>query len=120
MGTLHFKKNLVDEAKRIIEWKKATGDKKTAEDLAELLNVISNINQYADLYLQGLDQRLRQEYNTIELLEQIPTLHGPKSTNSEPLISETERRLVVDYFGICLDALLKEEIIKKVEDFIEN
>ena len=120
MGTIYFKENLVHMAEKIIELKKAEGDKKAAEDLAELLNAIANINQCNEIYIQSLDRRLREDYHTIEILEQIPTPFGSQTANPGPRMPENERRLGVDYFGICLDALLKEKIIATAEEYIKN
>ena len=98
---------------------KSTDDEiKAAEDLYAIDVILSGQNTCISPY--NLDSRLREEYKTIEMMENIAykiIFNDRRSVNRS--VSEKDEimnRLQSDKIGIIADVLIKHEIIKCVDE----
>ena len=117
-----YKKRLIKQAYVLLKEKSNEDDIKAAEDLAVLDTILAGIPTSFNRY--SLDERLRKEYKTIGMLENIQMKF---SYNDGKLVkeisSEQERimnRLESDKMGVIADVLLKHGKIKCVDEIYKR
>ena len=123
MPTVHFRKELSIQALQLIEAKGSFDKIKAYNDIQQIktfLNAYINGYWYDSTAAKKLDKRLREDYPVID---SINNLSGPttsaRSDSDLPSIDSDISRLNQDYWGIQLDVLLKDCIVKTLEDFVE-
>ena len=108
----------VDMAYKLVKQKSNADDVKAATDLYVTNAVLSGEN--ICVKSDALDERLRKEYKTIEMMEAVAskfTFNDGRANNR--IISQDEvmmNRLESDRMGIIADVLIKHEIIKYVDE----
>ena len=116
------KEKLVDLAYKLIKAKSSKDDAKAAEDMLVLDAILSGVQTSFNLI--ELDKRLRREYKTIEMLENIQEnfcYNDGRTVNKN--VTEYERiinKLESDRSGVIADVLLKHEMIKTVDELYER
>ncbi len=124
---LYFKKDLVEDAKRIMSLKGTKDDIEALGYYERVNNVLYrycyDTQNYNSDYAIILDNEIRQKYSVISNIENYPVNAKNNTSNQKSLPSnepEEIRRLNVDQNGIMLDVLIKHEKSRCLEDFIES
>ena len=123
MSMVHFKKELSTQALQLIEAKGSFDKIKAYNDIQQIktfFNAYTNGYWYDSISAKKLDKRLREDYPVIDSINNLSgsttsTQSEPNSPSIDPDIS----RLIQDYWGIQLDVLLKDCVVKKLEDFVD-
>ena len=116
------KEKLVDLAYKLIKAKSSKDDAKAAEDMLVLDTILSGVQTCFNLI--ELDKRLRREYKTIEMLENILEnfcYSDGRTVNKN--VTEYERiinNLKSDRAGVIADVLLKHDMIKTVDELYQR
>lgn len=117
-----YEKALIDSAYELIKEKSHKDDVKAAEDLYVLDTILCGIQTYFNLY--GVDEKLRKEYKTIGMLENIQSAFSYNDGKPmKRIITEEERlmnRLESDKIGIMADVLLKHGKIKCIDEIYKH
>lgn len=124
-----YEQSLIDLAYVLIKEKSNEDDWKAAEDLQVLDMILSGIQTQFNQYV--VDERLRKEYKTIEMLENIQDKFCYNDGRAmRGIFTEEERiknRLASDRIGVIADVLIKhakircvDEIYRRVCDGTEN
>ncbi len=112
------KQNLIDLAYVLIKEKSHEDDMKAAEDLQVLDAILGGVRACFNLY--SVDERLRKEYKTIDMLENIQSKFSYNDGKAiKGIITEEERimnRLKSDKIGVIADVLIKHGKIKCVDE----
>lgn len=122
---IYFDKILCEEAKQIIDTKDYIDLVKDLSDIDEHLNVL-NINPTHAVIIsaKNLDAHLLGKYPIITKLLEVGnkmSTQSPKSKNKFQTLAESlKSNLTQDYFGILCHVLIKKDIIKTVEQFIDH
>lgn len=113
---------LLDEAYKLAQIRSKESDKKAADDLYAVDEVLAG--RGGVISACGLDERLRKEYKTIEQLENKEIKYAYEVANvASPACSETERmvqRLKSDRRGILADVLIKHGKMKFAEELYKK
>ena len=123
MSMVHFKKELSTQALQLIEAKGSFEKIKAYNDIQQIktfFNAYINGYWYDSISAKKLDKRLREDYPVIDSINNLSGF--TTSTQSEsnlPSIDPDISRLIQDYWGIQLDVLLKDCVVKKLEDFVD-
>ena len=115
------KQELIDLAYKLIKEKSHEDDIKATEDLQVLDMILGGVQTCFDLY--GVDDRLRKEYKTIGMLENIQSRFSYNDGKSIKRITTEERlmnRLKSDRIGVIVDVLLKHGKIKCVDEIYKR
>ena len=116
------KEKLVDLAYKLIKAKSSKDDAKAAEDMLVLDTILSGIQTCFNPI--EVDKRLRREYKTIEMLENIQDnfcYNDGRTVNKN--VTEYERiinNLKSDRAGVIADVLLKHDMIKTVDELYQR
>lgn len=108
----------ISKAYELVKQKSQDDEIKAAEDLYVIDVILSGENTCFNPY--NLDSRLREEYKTIEMMENIVCkfiFNDRRPVNRS--VSEKDEimnRLQSDRMGIIADTLIKHEIIKCVDE----
>ena len=113
-----YNRDYIHVAYNLVKLKSNDDDIKAGEDLyitdASLNGTNTCVNPYA------LDERLRKEYKTIKMMENVvDKFIFNDGRHKDSIISDEERimnRLESDRIGIIADVLIKHEIIKIVDE----
>lgn len=124
----YFKRNLVEQARALIELKSTKDDLMAADDMAEISSMLSKLDASTD-YLQEareLDERMCKKYPQIELISSIANSmkQVPQNTigiflNKNP-VEGVKSNLLSDMYGILADVLVKHKIVSELKEFIER
>lgn len=123
---LYFKKELVEQAIKIIENHSSYDKSKTIHYLNEInkiLNQFDSLKPYNSISAQILDSNIRKDYPYCDKLD---NYHLPKSNSNNNnnknnvYVPEEIRRLNVDKYGIIYTELFNEGIVKSIDDFIDE
>lgn len=113
---------LIKLAYALIKEKSNEDDMKAAEDLYVLDAILSGVKTCINLY--SVDKRLRENYKTIETLENIQDKFCYNDKRPmKSIVTEEERimnRLESDRIGVIVDVLIKHEIIKRVDEIYKR
>lgn len=113
---------LIELAYGLIKEKSNEDDMKAAEDLHVLDTILSGVKTCFNLY--GVDKRLREDYKTIEMLENIQEKFCYNDKRPmKSIVTEEERimnRLVSDRIGVIVDVLIKHAKIKCVDEIYKR
>ncbi len=113
---------LIDSAYVLIKEKSHADDMKSEADLHVLDTILSGVQTNFNLY--AIDERLRDEYKTIEMLENKQCEYA--FDDGKPMkrsITEEERlinRLESDRIGVVVDVLIKHAKIKCVDEIYKR
>ena len=116
------KEKLVDLAYKLIKAKSSKDDAKAAEDMLVLDTILSGVQTCFNPI--EVDKRLRREYKTIEMLENIQEnfcYNDGRTVNKN--VTEYERiinNLKSDRAGVIADVLLKHDMIKTVDELYQR
>lgn len=117
-----YEQRLIELAYVLIKEKSNEDDIKASEDLKVLDTILGGTQTCFNLY--SIDERLRKEYKTIEMLENIQMKFSYNDGKSmKRIITEKERvmnRLESDRIGVIADVLMKHEKIKCVDEIYKR
>lgn len=113
---------LINLAYVLIKEKSHKDDMKAEEDLYVLDTILSGVQTNFNLY--AIDERLREEYKTIEMLENKQCEYAfDDGIPMKRSITEEERlinRLESDRIGVIVDVLIKHAKIKCVDEIYKR
>lgn len=122
---MYFKKDLANKAIELIDGKSKSDELKAFTDVNDINNMIRNLQINRDYQCDAikLNQRLREEYPSIEKLLNL----GRSMVNNSvcnniiyDVVSAIIADLNADKYGIYVDVLLKHEVINDMKKFIEK
>lgn len=122
---MYFEKDLVNKAIELIDGKSKSDELKAFTDVNDINNMIRNlqINRDYQCYAIKLNQRLREEYPSIEKLLNLGRSMVNNSVGNNTIydvVSAIIADLNADKYGIYVDVLLKYEVINDMKKFIEK
>ncbi|ACR71241.1 Hypothetical protein EUBELI_00205 [Lachnospira eligens ATCC 27750] len=122
---MYFEKDLVNKAIELIDGKSKSDELKAFTDVNDINNMIRNlqINRDYQCYAIKLNQRLREEYPSIEKLLNLGRSMVNNSVGNNTIydvVSAIIADLNADKYGIYADVLLKHEVINDMKKFIEK
>lgn len=122
MATVHFKKELSNIALQLIEAKGSVDKVKAYYDIQQIRSFFSaydNNPWYDTASAKALDKRLREDYPVIDSIDALPaSAIGKRSGSGSLQMDPIVNRLLQDYWGIQIDVLLKDGIVKEIKDFV--
>lgn len=117
-----YEKALINSAYKLIKEKSNKDNVKAAEDLYVLDTILCGIQTPFNLYC--VDEKLRKEYKTIGMLENIQSEFSYNDGKPMKIIITEEEslmnRLESDRIGIMADILLKHGKIKCIDEIYKH
>ena len=122
---MYFEKDLVNKAIELIDGKSKSDELKAFTDVNDINNMIINLQINRDYQCDAikLNQRLREEYPSIEKLLNLGRSMVDNSVGNNTIydvVSAIIADLNADKYGIYVDVLLKHEVINDMKKFIEK
>lgn len=122
---MYFEKDLVNKAIALIDGKSKSDELKAFTDVNDINNMIRNLQINRDYQWDAikLNQRLREEYPSIEKLLNLGRSMVNNSVGNNiiyDVVSAIIADLNADKYGIYVDVLLKHEVINDMKKFIEK
>lgn len=122
---MYFEKDLVNKAIELIDEKSKADELKAFTDVNDINNMIRNLQINRDYQWDAikLNQRLREEYPSIEKLLNLGRSMVNNSVGNNTIydvVSAIIAELNADKYGIYVDVLLKHEVINDMKEFIEK
>lgn len=122
---MYFEKDLVNKAIELIDGKSKSDELKAFTDVNDINNMIINLQINRDYQCDAikLNQRLREEYPSIEKLLNLGRSIVNNSVGNNTIydvVSAIIADLNADKYGIYVDVLLKHEVINDMKKFIEK
>lgn len=122
---MYFEKDLVNKAIALIDGKSKSDELKAFTDVNDINNMIRNLQINRDYQCDAikLNQRLREEYPSIEKLLNLGRRMVNNSVNNNTrydVVSAIIVDLNADKYGIYVDVLLKHKVINDMKEFIEK
>lgn len=122
---MYFEKDLVNKAIELIDGKSKSDELKVFTDVNDINNMIRNLQINRDYQYDAikLNQRLREEYPSIEKLLNLGRSMINNSVGNNTIydvVSAIIADLNADKYGIYVDVLLKHEVINDMKKFIEK
>lgn len=122
---MYFEKDLVNKAIELIDGKSKSDELKAFTDVNDINNMIINLQINRDYQCDAikLNQRLREEYPSIEKLLNLGRSMVNNSVGNNTIydvVSAIIADLNADKYGIYVDVLLKHEVINDMKTFIEK
>lgn len=122
---MYFKKDLANKAIELIDGKSKSDELKAFADVNDINNMIRNLQINRDYQCDAikLNQRLREEYPSIEKLLNLGRSMVNNSVGNNiiyDVVSAIIADLNADKYGIYVDVLLKHEVINDMKKFIEK
>ena len=122
---MYFKKDLVNKAIELIDGKSKSDELKAFTDVNDINNMIINLQINRDYQCDAikLNQRLREEYPSIEKLLNLGRSMVNNSVGNNTIydvVSAIIADLNADKYGIYVNVLLKHEVINDMKKFIEK
>ena len=122
---MYFEKDLVNKAIELIDGKSKSDELKAFTDVNDINNMIINLQINRDDQCDAikLNQRLREEYPSIEKLLNLGRSMVNNSVGNNTIydvVSAIIADLNADKYGIYVDVLLKHEVINDMKTFIEK
>ena len=122
---MYFEKDLVNKAIELIDGKSKSDELKAFTDVNDINNMIRNLQINRDYQCDAikLNQRLREEYPSIEKLLDLGRSMINNSVGNNiiyDVVSAIIADLNADKYGIYVDVLLKHEVIYDLKKFIEK
>lgn len=122
---MYFKKDLVNKAIELIDEKSKSDELKAFTDVSDINNMIRNLQINRDYQWDAikLNQRLREEYPSIEKLLNLGRSMINNSVGNNTIydvVSAIIADLNADKYGIYVNVLLKHEVINDMKKFIEK
>lgn len=122
---MYFEKDLVNKAIELIDGKSKSDELKAFTDVNDINNMIINLQINRDYQCDTikLNQRLREEYPSIEKLLNLGRSMVNNSVGNNTIydvVSAIIADLNADKYGIYVDVLLKHEVINDMKKFIEK
>ena len=122
---MYFEKDSVNKAIELIDGKSKSDELKAFTDVNDINNMIINLQINRDYQCDAikLNQRLREEYPSIEKLLNLGRSMVNNSVGNNTIydvVSAIIADLNADKYGIYVDVLLKHEVINDMKKFIEK
>lgn len=122
---MYFEKDLVIKAIELIDGKSKSDELKVFTDVNDINNMIRNLQINRDYQCDAikLNQRLREEYTSIEKLLNLGRSMVNNSVGNNTIydvVSAIIADLNADKYGIYVDVLLKHKVINDMKKFIEK
>lgn len=122
---MYFKKDLANKAIELIDGKSKSDELKAFTDVNDINNMIRNLQINRDYQWDAikLNQRLREEYPSIEKLLNLGRSMVNNSVGNNTIydvVSAIIAELNADKYGIYVDVLLKHKVINDMKEFIEK
>ena len=125
MAMVYFNKTLVNTARELV---KAKGDADKAKAYIDLEQIETILTGYMNGYgynqdaAIALDDRIRHEHPILDKVNQLPITGASHSasTNDMSIVDTIISNLNQDQYGILFDVLLKDDIVQKLEDFVDR
>ena len=122
---MYFEKDLVNKAIELIDGKSKSDELKVFTDVNDINNMIRNLQINRDYQYDAikLNQRLREEYPSIEKLLNLGRSMINNSVGNNTIydvVSAIIADLNADKYGIYVDVLLKHKVINDMKEFIEK
>ena len=122
---MYFEKDLVNKAIALIDGKSKSDELKAFTDVNDTNNMIRNLQINRDYQWDAikLNQRLREEYPSIEKLLNLGRSMVNNSVCNNTIydvVSAIIAELNADKYGIYVDVLLKHEVINDMKEIIEK
>ena len=122
---MYFEKDLVNKAIALIDGKSKSDELKAFTDVNDINNMIRNLQINRDYQCDAikLNQRLREEYPSIEKLLNLGRSMVNNSVGNNTIydvVSAIIADLNADKYGIYVNVLLKHEVINDMKKFIEK
>ena len=122
---MYFEKDLVNKAIELIDGKSKSDELKAFTDVNDINNMIINLQINRDYQCDAikLNQRLREEYPSIEKLLNLGRSMVNNSVGNNTIydvVSAIIGDLNADKYGIYVDVLLKHGVINDMKKFIEK
>ena len=122
---MYFEKDLVNKAIALIDGKSKSDELKAFTDVNDTNNMIRNLQINRDYQWDAikLNQRLREEYPSIEKLLNLGRSMVNNSVCNNTIydvVSAIIAELNADKYGIYVDVLLKHKVINDMKEFIEK
>ena len=117
---MYFKKDLANKAIELIDGKSKSDELKAFTDVNDINNMIRNLQINRDYQWDAikLNQRLREEYPSIEKLLNLGRSMVNNSVGNNTIydvVSAIISELNADKYGIYVDVLLKHEVINDMK-----
>ena len=118
---MYFEKDLVNKAIALIYGKSKSDELKAFTDVNDINNMIRNLQINRDYQCDAikLNQRLREEYPSIEKLLNLGRRMVNNSVNNNTRY-DVVSAINADKYGIYVDVLLKHKVINDMKEFIEK
>ena len=117
-----YEQRLIELAYVLIKEKSNEDNIKASHDIKVLDTILGGTQTCFNMY--SIDERLRKEYKTIEMLENVQLKFSYNDGKSmKRIITEKERvmnRLESDRIGVIADVLIKHEKIKCVDEIYKR
>lgn len=126
MGMIHFYKQQVESALKLIDIKSKYDDIKASNDVTEIKTMINIANPTAEFVnaAKQLDKRINEDYPEINEMHNIASnMANPASICQDKPFSEYDailKDLNSDVYGILASVLLKHGKISYIKEFIES
>ena len=126
MGMIHFYKEQVELAVKLIEIKSKYDDIKASNDVSEINTMINTAKPTVEFVnaAKQLDKRINEDYPEINEMHNIATnMTKPVRTYQNKIFSEYDailEDLNSDLYGILASVLLKHGKISCIKEFIES
>lgn len=123
---IHFYKEKVELAKRLIDAKSIYDDMKAAKDLDEISFTLSNAQPTSRFVWDArqLDKRINNDYPEIGEMHRVASeMSNYLKIQKQEILSEYDAILAdlkSDMFGIFISVLIKHEEISCIKEFIES
>lgn len=122
---MYFEKDLVNKAIELIDGKSKSDELKAFTDVNDINNMIINLQMNRDYQCNAikLNQRLREEYPSIEKLLNLGRSMVNNSVGNNTIydvVSAIIADLNADKYGIYVNVLLKHKVINDMKEFIEK
>ena len=122
---MYFEKEFVNKAIALLFGKSKSDELKAFTDVNDINNMIRNLRIDRDNQCDAikLNQRLREEYPSIEMLLNLGRRMVINSVNNNTrydVVSAIIIDLNADKYGIYVDVLLKHKVINDMKEFIEK
>ncbi len=126
MGIIHFYRDQVELAKKLIDAKSKQDDIKALNDVNEINSMIQTAIPTVEFVnaAKRLNKRINEDYPEIDTMHRIATnMTNPIKLHQEKAFSEYDAvlsNLNSDVYGILASVLLKHGKISCIKEFIES
>lgn len=126
MGKIYFHRNLVEQAKKLIDAKSMYDDVKAGQDIGEIELLKNNAVPTKEFICSArhLHKRLNEEYKEIDKMHQtasqMRSALGLNNGSGQSEYEEVMGDLEAERYGIYTSILLKHKVVFCIKEFIER